>query len=76
MIGVRNNGKSTKSGKIWVNELRLNGIKEEGGWAAKGNATLRVSDLATVNAAGNYTSVGWGNITQSAADRAQSDDWQ
>ena len=76
MIGVRNNGKSVKSGKIWVNELRMNGIDEGGGWAAKGNATLRVSDLATLNAAGNYTSVGWGNIMQSAADRSQSEDWQ
>ena len=76
MIGVRNVGKNVKSGKVWVNELRLNGIDEDGGWAAKGNATLRISDLATLNAAGNYTSVGWGNITQSAADRSQSEDWQ
>lgn len=76
MIGVRNNSKSVKSGKVWVNELRLNGIDEGGGWAAKGNATLRVSNLATLNAAGNYSSVGWGSIDQSAADRSLSEDWQ
>jgi len=76
MIGVRNNGKSTKSGKIWVNELRLNGIDEGGGWAARGSATLRVSDLATLNASGNYTSVGWGSIDQSAASRSLNEDWQ
>ena len=76
MIGVRNNGKATKSGKIWVNELRLCGIDEGGGWAANGNATLRVSDLATLNAAGNYTSVGWGSIEQSAAARSLTEDWQ
>ncbi|MBO6013299.1 MAG: cell surface protein SprA, partial [Bacteroidales bacterium] len=76
MIGVRNNGRTVKSGKVWVNELRLQGIDESGGWAAKGNASLRVSDLATINAAGSYTSVGWGSIEQSAADRSLTEDWQ
>ncbi len=76
MIGVRNNGKAVKSGKVWVNELRLNGIDEGGGWAARGSATLRVSDLATLNASGNYTSVGWGSIDQSVASRTLNEDWQ
>ncbi len=76
MIGVRNNGRTIKSGKVWVNELRLQGIDEGGGWAAKGNATLNISDLATLNAAGSYTSVGWGSIEQSAADRSLTEDWQ
>ncbi len=76
MIGVRNNGKSVKSGRVWVNELRMNGIDEGGGWAARGNATLRVSDLATLNASGNYTSVGWGSIDQSAATRSLNEDWE
>lgn len=76
MIGVRNNGKSTKSGKVWVNELRLNGIDEGSGWAARGSATLKVSSLATLNASGNYTSVGWGSIDQSAATRSLNEDWQ
>lgn len=75
MIGVRNNGKSVKSGKIWVNELRMNGIDEEGGWAAKGNATLRISDLATVAASGSYTSAGFGSIEQSSAERSLNNDW-
>lgn len=76
MIGVRNNGKTVKSGKIWVNELRMNGIEEEGGWAAKGNATLRVSDLATLAASGNYTSAGFGGIEQSSAERSFNNDWE
>lgn len=76
MIGVRNNGKTVKSGKIWVNELRMNGIDEEGGWAAKGNATLRVSDLATLAASGNYTSAGFGGIEQSSAERSLNNDWE
>lgn len=76
MIGVRNTGKSIKSGKVWVNELRVDGIDEDGGWAARGNATLRISDLATLNAAGSFTSVGWGNIEQSAASRSLTQDWE
>jgi cell surface protein SprA len=75
MIGVRNNSKTTKSARIWVNELRMNGIDESGGWAAKGNATLRVSDLATLNLAGTYTSAGFGSIEQSSTERSTSDDY-
>jgi cell surface protein SprA len=75
MIGVRNNSKTTKSARIWVNELRMNGIDESGGWAAKGNATLRVSDLATFNMAGAYTSAGFGSIEQSSTERQLSNDY-
>lgn len=75
MIGIRNNGKGTKSGKVWVNELRMNGIEEEGGWAAKANATLRISDLATLAASGSYTSAGFGSIEQSSAERSLDNDW-
>lgn len=75
MIGVRNNGKTIKSGKVWVNELRMNGIDEDGGWAARANATLRISDLATLNAAGNYMSAGFGSIEQSSSERSLSNDW-
>ncbi len=76
MIGVRNNGRTTKSGKIWVNELRLRGIDEQGGWAARGNATLQISDIATIAASGSYTSSGFGSIEQSTADRKLTTDWQ
>ena len=76
MIGVRNNSKDVKSGKVWVNELRMNGIDEEGGWAAKGNATLRIADLATIAASGSYTSAGFGSIEQSSAERQLNDDWE
>ena len=75
MIGVRNKSDNDKSGKVWVNELRMNGIDEEGGWAAKANATLRISDLATVNASGSYTSYGFGSIEQSSAERSLSTNW-
>lgn len=75
MIGVRNKSKNDKSGTVWVNELRMNGIDEEGGWAAKANATLRISDLATINATGNYMSAGFGSIEQSSAERSLETNW-
>ena len=75
MIGVRNKSNNDKSGKIWVNELRMNGIDEEGGWAAKANATLRISDLATINVTGNYMSAGFGSIEQSSAERSMNTQW-
>jgi len=76
MIGVRNNGRTPKSGKIWVNEMRLRGIDEQGGWAAKADATLRVSDIATLAATGSYTSSGFGSIEQSTAERKLTNDYQ
>lgn len=76
MIGVRNNGRTAKSGKIWVNEMRLKGIREDGGWAARANATLQVSDIATLSASGSYTSTGFGSIEQSTAERKLTNDWQ
>lgn len=76
MIGVRNVGRSTKSAVVWVNELRTDGMDESGGWAARGNATLRISDLATINGSGSYTSAGWGTVEQSTAVRSLSKDYE
>ncbi len=76
MIGVRNIGRSDHSGTVWVNELRTDGMDESGGWAARGNATLRVSDLATINGAGSYTSTGWGSVEQSTANRSLTEDYE
>ena len=76
MIGVRNIGRSDHSGTVWVNELRTDGMDESGGWAARGNATLRVSDLATINGAGSYTSTGWGSVEQSTANRSLEENYE
>jgi cell surface protein SprA len=32
MIGIRNNGTTLKSVEVWVNELRLKGFDNQGGW--------------------------------------------
>jgi cell surface protein SprA len=70
MVGVRNKGNVVKSVEIWMNELRLKGFHEEGGWAAVGNAALALSDLATVNASGKFVSQGFGGLEQSVSERS------
>ena len=76
MIGVRNIGRTDHSATIWVNELRTDGMDESGGWAARGNATLRISDLATINGSGSFRSVGWGSVEQSTASRSLTEDYE
>jgi cell surface protein SprA len=73
MIGVRNNGTTVKSTEIWVDELRLYGFKDEGGWAALGSAVLGLSDLGTITASGRYESAGFGGLEQSVSERRMSD---
>lgn len=73
MIGVRNNSNSEKSGEVWVNELKVTDFDEEGGWAAKANVNLGLSDIATINFGGHIETVGFGNVDQSLADRRMDD---
>ncbi|MDD2797580.1 MAG: cell surface protein SprA [Bacteroidales bacterium] len=76
MIGVRNNSRELKSGEVWVNELRVNGFDESGGWAANANVNLAISDIANINLSGVTESVGFGGIEQSVNDRRKDDYYQ
>ena len=73
MIGVRNNSASERSGEVWVNELKVTDFDEDGGWAAKANVNLGISDIATVNFAGHIETVGFGGVDQSLANRRLDD---
>ena len=73
LIGVRNNSSTTKSGTVWVNELKVTDFNEEGGYAAKANATLAVSDIATLNLGAHIESSGFGNVDQSLNERRLDD---
>jgi cell surface protein SprA len=70
MIGVRNSSGTVKSVEIWINELRLYGFREDGGWAALGSAVLALSDLGTINASGHYESDGFGGLEESVSERS------
>ena len=74
VIGVRNVSGETKSGEVWVNELRLLEHDSRGGWAAQGNLNLQLSDLGTVNMQGKFTSDGFGGLEDGVAQRATDDD--
>lgn len=73
MIGVRNNSRTSKSGEVWINELRLTDFDEEGGWAAQGNLNITFSDLGSVNVSGRKETVGFGALDQSLMERRMDD---
>ena len=69
MIGVRNNSGSMKECTIWADELRVTDFDQDGGWAAKANMTLGISDIATVNAGFHKETVGFGSVDQGLNQR-------
>nr|OJU51148.1 MAG: cell surface protein SprA [Bacteroidales bacterium 45-6] len=69
MIGVRNKSTSQRSGEIWVNELRLDDFNDDGGWAAKANLNIALSDLGTINISGRKETDGFGALDQGLQSR-------
>ncbi len=85
MIGVRNPSQSTnrteddgssKSGEIWVNELRLTDFKEDGGWAATGRTTFKLADFSTITVSGMTSKPGFGSIEKKVNERSKEDVYQ
>lgn len=76
MIGVRNNSNAAKDIVVWVNEMRLTDFDQSGGWAAKANVNLGLSDIAMLNIAGHVETVGFGGIDQSLTERRLDDYYQ
>jgi cell surface protein SprA len=73
LIGVRNNSNTVKSGTVWVNELKVTDFDEDGGWAAKANVNLGVSDVATVNFGAHVETAGFGSVDQGLNSRRMDD---
>ncbi|UOE42473.1 cell surface protein SprA [Chryseobacterium suipulveris] len=72
MLGVRNkNAASTKEIVLWVNEIRLSGIENKGGYAGNASLNFNLGDFALVNANASYSTVGFGGITQKPSERSQ-----
>ncbi len=72
MIGVRNVDDVDlveHCVEVWVNELRLNGFNEQGGYAGQARVDMKLADLGNISVAGNYTSIGWGSIEQKLIQR-------
>ncbi len=58
---------------MWVNELKVTDFNENGGWAARANATLNMSDIATVNLGTHIETAGFGGVDQSLNERRLDD---
>lgn len=75
VMGVRNQDLNgvPKDLVLWVNEVRVSGIENKGGYATNANLNFNLGDFALVNATGAISSVGFGGITQKPSERAQSE---
>ncbi len=70
MIGVRNKTNDSKSGEVWVNELRLLDYNNDGGWAANAQLDLQLSDLGSVQTNGKYVTDGFGGLEDGVSSRS------
>ena len=72
-IGLRKSKDDNKilEGEVWINELRLNGLDESGGFAGLARLDVQLADLGNLTVAGNYSSIGWGALDQKLDDRSK-----
>ena len=74
MIGVRNVLTNTIDNiTVWVNELQVSDFTNSGGWAAKIDATLGMSDIARVQFGGHIESAGFVSVDQGLNSRRLDD---
>ncbi len=73
MIGVRNISGETKSGEIWVNEMRMSEFDEDGGWAGIASLAMNLSDLGSINLSGRMETAGFGGIESNVTNRNMED---
>ncbi len=71
MIGIVNRSEETHCAEIWLNELRLSGLDERGGFAAIAKIDANLADFGTATIAGNYSTIGWGGLEEKLNDRAR-----
>ncbi len=57
--------------EVWVNELRLSQLDENGGYAALGRVDLTLADLGTLTVSANTHTQGFGTIEQRVNERAK-----
>lgn len=73
MIGLRSTNAQDKEVLVWVNELRLSEIDNEGGYAAMASLGFTLGDFAQVQVSGSINSAGFGAIDQGPSQRNQDD---
>lgn len=84
MIGVRNpkmednpdfndNGRNICA-EVWVNELRVTGFNNEGGWAANVRSTATLADVGKLSLAINRRTIGFGQLEENVQERSLTDE--
>ena len=78
VIGVRHVGAPSQDAplenvEVWVNELRVSGFDEEGGWATTSSTDIKLADLATVQGSFQRRTDGFGALNSTLDERRQSD---
>ncbi len=73
MIGIINEDDVDHNAEIWVNEMRMSGFDEDGGWAAVANLGIVFSDLGSLTLGGQIQTTGFGNIEDNVMGRNQED---
>jgi cell surface protein SprA len=87
MIGVRNPKRIVgdtiltddgmpKCAEVWVNELRLSGFDEQGGWAALGRVDMQLGNLGSLTVSGNMHTIGFGDLEQKLDQRYRDNYYQ
>ncbi|MBL7811639.1 MAG: cell surface protein SprA [Bacteroidetes bacterium] len=72
MVGIKNNGTTPHCFEVWLNELRVKDIANNGGWAALGNVQMQLADFGTLNMAGSIRTIGFGDVDKKLNDRSLS----
>jgi cell surface protein SprA len=65
-----------KCAEVWINELRLAGFDERGGWAALGRVDMQLGDVGNISVSGAMHTIGFGQLEQRLNDRYQDDFYQ
>lgn len=73
LIGVENTNGSNACGEVWVNELRLTSINEQGGWAAMARIDMNLADLGTLTGSITKHTTGFGTLEQRVNERYRDD---
>ena len=71
LMGVENVTQESACAEVWFNELRLNDLNEQGGWAAVGRVDIKLADLGSLTISGTAKSIGFGSIEQKVNERSR-----
>jgi cell surface protein SprA len=71
MVGVYNYDDVDLCTELWINELRVSGLNEEGAGAALARMDVKLADFGNVTVSGTYTGVGYGGLEQKVQQRSR-----